>query len=196
MKETIKNNFKTTIELLEKIHSDENHTDSIKNAAKTIIESYNSGKKLLIAGNGGSAADAQHIAGELVNKFYKNRKALSAISLTTDTTVLTSWANDKHFDNVFERQIEAHGREGDVFLAITTSGNSKNLIHAVKKANELGMQTIGLLGNKGGEIKEFCKHTIIVPHTDTARIQEAHHVIYHTICELVEKEFLDDVKIT
>lgn len=188
-KEEIIKNFNASSELIKKIP--ETEADNILEISKIIIESYKRGKKVLVAGNGGSAADAQHISGELVNTFYKDRKALSAMALSTDTSVITAQANDKHYDYVFERQIEAHGSPYDIFIAITTSGNSKNLIRAAKKANEMGLITIGLLGNDGGLIKDLCKYKVIVPHNDVARIQEAHHVIYHTICELVEKAFVE-----
>lgn len=164
--------------------------DKIIQMANAIIEAYKKKNKVMIAGNGGSAADAQHISGELVNKFYYDREALSAIALSTDTSVLTSWANDKHYDYVFERQVEAHGKEGDILIVISTSGNSQNLVNAVHKARERKMITISLLGKSGGRLKGLCDYEIIVPHSDTARIQEAHKVIYHTICEIVEKAFL------
>ena len=189
-KEEIIKNFNVSSELIKKIS--ETEADNIIEISKSITEAYKRGKKVLVAGNGGSAADAQHISGELVNAFYKDRKALSAIALSTDTSVITAWANDKHYDYIFERQVEAHGNPGDVFIAITTSGNSKNLVHAVKKANDMGLITIGLLGKGGGLVKDLCKYKIVVPHNDTARIQEAHHVIYHTICEMIEREFLGE----
>ncbi len=164
--------------------------DKIIEISNVIIDAYKQNKKVLIAGNGGSAADAQHISGELVNKFYHDRKALCAIALTTDSSVLTSWANDKHFDYVFERQIEAHGNAGDIFIAISTGGNSQNLINAVNKAKEKNLITIGLLGKDGGRLKGLCHYEIIVPNQDTPRIQEVHKVIYHTICQLIEQSLL------
>lgn len=170
----------------------ESKVDKIIEISDTIIKAYEEGNKILIAGNGGSAADAQHISGELVNTFYKQRRALSAIALTTDTSVITAWANDKHYDHIFERQIEAHGKPGDIFLAITTSGNSTNLIHAIKKAKEIGLITIALLGKGGGKLKGQCDHEIIIQHNDTARIQEAHHVVYHLICDMVESKLFTD----
>lgn len=184
MKEGVKKKFHESAELIKK--TSESEIDNIIGISNIIISAYKTSNKVLIAGNGGSAADAQHISGELVNTFYKDRKALSAIALTTDTSVITAQANDKHYDLIFERQIEAHGRPGDIFIAITTSGNSKNLIQAVKKANEIGMITIGLLGKDGGQLKNLCKYKIIVPHNDTARIQECHRVIYHVMCDIIE----------
>ena len=158
--------------------------------ADLIANAFKNGKKLMVAGNGGSAADAQHIAGELVNKFYEERKALPCFALSTDTSILTAVSNDYSFDYVFSRQIEAFGVKGDVFLAISTSGKSKNLIHTVKKAKDLGIITLGLLGKGGGELAKLCDYNLIVPCQDTPRIQEAHQVIYHTICEMVEQEML------
>ncbi len=190
MIDTIKKNLRESANLAESIASNPEIVSAISAIALEIVEAYKKGNRLFIAGNGGSAADAQHIAGELVNEYYHSRKALSAIALTTDTSVLTSWANDKHFDHIFERQLEAHGRPGDIFWAITTSGKSKNLLYATEKAKSLGMITISFLGKSGGSLKGLAKHEIHIPHSDTARIQEVQHIIYHTICELVEKEFL------
>ena len=187
MKDLITRNFLETNRILEETLKLE--VENIENATNKIINAYKNNKKLLVAGNGGSAADSQHIAAELVNSFYLDRKPLRAMALTTDTSIITAWANDKSYDLIFKRQIEAHGDKGDIFLAISTSGNSKNLIEAVNKANDLELITIGLLGKGGGKLKEHCYHNIIVPSNDTARIQEVHHVIYHTMCELIEKEF-------
>jgi D-sedoheptulose 7-phosphate isomerase len=194
MRETIVKNLAESAQIINDISSNTLLVAQIEGATRIIIEAYKRGNKLLIAGNGGSAADAQHIAGELVNEYYHSRKPLSALALTTDTTVLTSWANDKNFDYVFERQIEAHGRPGDIFLAITTSGKSKNLLCAVQRAKELGLTTISFLGKSGGYLKGLAHHEVHIPHFDTARIQEAQHVIYHTMCELIERAFVDDAK--
>ncbi len=188
MKEVVLKNFQDNNSLIKKVG--EEFSDKIIETSQVLINSLKDNHKLLIAGNGGSAADAQHISGELVNKFYHDRKALSAIALSTDTSVLTSWANDIGYDFVFERQIEAHGNPGDVFMAITTSGNSSNLIYAVNKSKERGLVTIALSGKDGGKMKGLCDYEFIVPSKDTARIQEAHKVIYHTICQLVEQAFI------
>ena len=166
----------------------ENLADVIAKAAGTIIASYQNGGKLLLCGNGGSAADAQHIAGELVGRFLKERKALSAIALTTDTSILTALANDYSVEKIFARQVEAHGKTGDVLLAISTSGNSANIIQAVETAKTSGVKTIGLLGKGGGKMKGKCDIEIIIPSENTQRIQEAHITIGHIICGLVEKE--------
>ncbi len=188
MIDIISENFKDHIFLMNRIS--EEFSDKILRISKIIIDAYQKDKKVLTAGNGGSAADAQHIVGELVNKFYHDRRALSAIALSTDTTVLTSWANDKSYDSVFERQIEAHGNPGDVFIAISTSGNSQNVINAVKKAKKKDIITIGLLGRDGGELEGLCDYKIVVPSFNVGRIQEAHEFIYHNICQIVEEYFL------
>ena len=166
----------------------------INKAAEILVEAYKKGNKLIAAGNGGSAADAQHMTGELVSGFYNhNRKGLSAICLHGDSSALTAWANDRDYNDFFRRGLEAHGTKGDVFFAITTSGNSKNLIVAAEYAKQNGIVVVGLLGKGGGKILPLCDYAIVVPHTDTARIQEAHHVIYHTICEIVEKKVFENV---
>ena len=153
-----------------------------------IIESLKSDHKILVFGNGGSAAQSQHFTGELVNKFLEKRPAIRAISLTTDTSSLTSIANDTSFDFIFSRQIEALGKPEDVLLCISTSGNSPNLITAAQKAKEKKMKTVGLLGRDGGELKNLSDLSIIVPSSNTPRIQETHICICHILCELVEKE--------
>ena len=160
----------------------------IKKAADIIINSLQRGGKLLIAGNGGSAADAQHFSGELVGKFKKERRALPAIALTTNTSVLTAVANDYSFEKIFSRQIEALAKEEDVFFGISTSGNSLDIIEALKIAKKINCQTIGLTGRDGGKMKKDCDVLIIIPSDETPRIQEAHVLIYHIICEIVEKE--------
>ena len=142
----------------------------------------------ILMGNGGSAADSQHIAAELVGRFKKERRAIPAIALTVDTSSLTALGNDYGFDSIFERQVEAHARENDAVVGISTSGNSENVVRALKKANEIGAETIGLVGNNGGKIKEVANLSIIVPSNDTARIQEVHITIGHIICELIEED--------
>jgi D-sedoheptulose 7-phosphate isomerase len=190
MKKIIEANLIEHIRVMQKIL--EENCMTIESISSVIIGAYRKNKKLLIAGNGGSAADAQHIAGELVNRFYHDRKPLRAIALSADSSVITSWANDKSYDSFFERQVEAHGDLGDILLAISTSGNSSNIIKAVKKAREKEMITIGLLGNYGGKLKGLCNYEMIVPSSDTPRVQEAHELVYHTICQLVEGAFVDE----
>ena len=160
----------------------------VERAAEMISAALNSGGKLLVFGNGGSAADAQHIAGELVNRFLMKRRALPAIALTTDGGVLTCIANDTGFENVFARQIEALGNEGDVCLAISTSGQSPNIVVACEQARSRGIKVIGLLGRDGGKVAALCDLALVVPSEDTQRIQETHNLIGHILCELIETE--------
>ena len=152
------------------------------------VKTYKSGNKVLVAGNGGSAADAQHFAGELVSRFYFDRPPLRAIALTTDTSVLTAIGNDYGYDDIFARQIRAHGDAGDIFLAITTSGNSANILKAIAACKEMGITVIGLTGELGGKIKGLCDLCICVPSQSTPRIQECHLIIEHAICAYVESE--------
>lgn len=166
----------------------EERTGDLIRAALLIVRCFREGGKLLIFGNGGSAADAQHIAAELAFRMGRLRHALPALALTTDTSILTAVANDRSFDHVFSRQIEALGRKGDVALAISTSGNSPNVIEAVRQAGEMGMQTVALLGGGGGTVASLVDLPLIVPHSDTPRIQETHIVAAHIICQLIEDE--------
>lgn len=160
----------------------------IQRSIDYISGALKSGKKVLLMGNGGSAADAQHIAGELVGRFKKERKAIPAISLSTDTSILTAIGNDYGFEKVFERQVEALGEKGDVVIGISTSGNSENIYRAMKLAKEIGLKTIGMFGNDGGKIKVLSDIALIVPSKNTPRIQEAHITIGHIICEGVESK--------
>lgn len=159
----------------------------ILSAAQIIISAYQKGGKVLIMGNGGSAADAQHIAGELVGRFKKERKALPAIALTTDSSVLTAIGNDYGFDEIFRRQIEALAQSIDVVIGISTSGNSCNVLMAIEKAKEIGAKTIGLSGKGGGKLAQSANLCLVVPSNDTPRIQEAHITIGHIICDMVEE---------
>lgn len=160
----------------------------IEAAAKLIISSFQSGNKLLVFGNGGSAADSQHIAGELINRFQMDRTPLPAIALSTDTSVLTSAGNDYGFDVVFTKQVEGLARKGDVLLGISTSGNSANVLKAIEAGKKIGTKSIGLLGCGGGKIVKEVDVDIVVPSDSTPRIQESHITIAHIICELIEKE--------
>lgn len=145
------------------------------------------GHKLMFCGNGGSAADSQHLASELTGRFIKDRRPLAAMALSTDSSALTCIGNDYAFDEVFARQVAALGRSGDVLVAISTSGNSRNVVRAVEEARSAGMQVIGLLGREGGVLKAMCDVPIVVPSQVTARIQEAHILIGHTLCGLIEE---------
>ncbi|MFN0111542.1 MAG: SIS domain-containing protein [Blastocatellia bacterium] len=166
----------------------EQSSSQVAEAARLIVAAMRAGGKLLIFGNGGSAADAQHIAAELAFKMGRERQALPAIALTTDTSLLTAISNDRHFDFVFARQIQAIGRKGDVALAISTSGNSPNVIAAVEQARAMRITTIGLLGAGGGKVVDLVDLALIVPHNETPRIQEVHITVSHIICQLIEDE--------
>ena len=161
----------------------------IEVAAEICIDSLKNGGKILIFGNGGSAADAQHIAAELVGRYKLERKGLSAIALSTDTSVLTAIANDYGYEHVFDRQIEALANPEDVAVGISTSGNSDNVINALKLAKNIGCKSIGLSGKSGGNINKICDVNLIIPSKDTARIQEMHILVGHIICHLIELEF-------
>lgn len=154
--------------------------------ASVVAGAVRKGGKVLICGNGGSAADSQHIAAELVGRFRKERRPASALALTTDPSVLTCLSNDYGFDKVFERQVAAHGRRGDVLIAISTSGSSPNILNAVNKARELGMTAVGFLGRDGGAVKPVCDLALVIEEQETARVQEMHILAAHIICGLVE----------
>jgi D-sedoheptulose 7-phosphate isomerase len=164
------------------------HASDVARAAEILGAAFRAGRKLLVCGNGGSAADAQHIAGEFVNQFLlKDRRALPALALTTDGGVLTCVANDTGFVRVFARQVEAFGAEGDVLFLISTSGNSPNIVAAAEVARERGMKVVGLLGRDGGSVRRLCDHALVVESDDTQRIQETHNLIGHIVCDLVER---------
>lgn len=166
----------------------EAHAETVARAAELIIAAVKADGKVLIFGNGGSAADAQHIAAELVNRLNYDRPPIAAIALTTDTSILTSVGNDSSFDELFERQLRALGRRGDVALAISTSGNSPNVLLAVAAARELGIRTIALAGRDGGKLAGAVDVALVVDTRSTQRIQETHITIGHILCELVEDE--------
>lgn len=160
----------------------------ISEAIDLLVERLSAGNKLLVCGNGGSAADAMHICAELVGRFYKERQALPAIALNTDPAVLTAWSNDYSYRSVFSRQVEALGKPGDVVWGLSTSGNSENVVAALRTARELGASTIALTGQGGGAMAEYADVLLAVPLSVTPRIQEAHALTYHIICEAVEAE--------
>ena len=170
----------------------QNLADVIADAARIILNVYRAGGKVLLIGNGGSAADAQHIAAELVGRFKLERVGLPAIALTTNTSSLTALANDYGYDTVFSRQLEALANDRDVLIAITTSGTSTNILKAVEMARSKGLVVIALTGENGGKLKDMADSTIVVPSNDTARIQEAHITIGHIICHLVEKGLFNE----
>jgi D-sedoheptulose 7-phosphate isomerase len=188
--QAIENSIKTKSEIL-------NNKESIiliEDISREIVKAFKSDKKVLFCGNGGSAADAQHLAAELSGKFYLERPPLPAEALHVNSSFLTAVANDYSYDQVFERVLEGAGREGDVLVAISTSGNSANVVKAIKKAKEKKMVTVGLTGESGGQMKEICDFMLRVPSADTPRIQEAHILMGHIICEIVEKEIFGENK--
>jgi len=186
MKDLINNEFSSHMKTASTLHY---LTDIVASSAQKCIECLRNNGKIILIGNGGSAADAQHIAAELVGRYKIKRNGLPAIALTTDTSILTAIANDFGYDRIFERQIEAIAQKGDVVIGISTSGKSKNIINALKLASQLECITIGLSGNNGGEMNKICDNNIVIESNDTARIQEMHIVIGHTICHLVDLEF-------
>ncbi len=187
--ELVKRIFTDSLELHRAVLSDEDFLSSVSAASELIVDALKSGGKVLVAGNGGSAADSQHFVAELVGRFEKERKGLPALALSTNTSSLTALANDYSYDDVFSRQLTALGKRGDVFFGITTSGNSPNIVKALKSAREMGIKTIGLLGKGGGKCLNLCDVPIVVPHKVTARIQEVHILVIHTICAVVDSEF-------
>ncbi|MBZ7933496.1 D-sedoheptulose 7-phosphate isomerase [Campylobacter sp. RM10532] len=184
----IKGHFKDSILTKEQILKDENLIKLIKNVSLEVIKAYKNGNKTLIAGNGGSAADAQHIAGEFVSRFYFDRPGIASIALTTDTSILTAIGNDYGYENIFSRQVEAQGVKGDVFIGISTSGNSKNILKALESCKKKEILSIGLTGESGGAMDKMCDYCIKVPSSCTPRIQESHIIIGHIICAIVEEE--------
>ena len=187
MKKMIESLFQESRDVNEKSCAE--NVDVMIAVVEAIIEAFRNNKKVLLFGNGGSAADAQHVAAEFIGRFKKERKSLPAISLSTDTSILTSLGNDYGFDVIFSRQIEGLGAPGDVAFGISTSGNSPNVIKGIEKAKEMGLKTVSLTGRDGGALAKLTQMSLIVPATDTARIQESHVCIEHVICQLVEQAF-------
>ena len=186
MKEKIENIIHNSIELKSKVLKDKTLISTVEEIVTTIVECYQNGGKVLFCGNGGSAADAQHLAAELSGRFYFDRKPLAAEALHVNTSYLTAVANDYSYDMIYARLVEGMGKKGDVLVGLSTSGNSKNIIKAFEKANEMGISTVGLTGETGGLMKPLCSYLLNVPSTDTPRIQEVHILLGHIICELVE----------
>lgn len=183
----IKKQISDSTEVKQLLLSDEKIIDAIAEAAKICVEAYNNGKKTMFAGNGGSAADAQHLAGEFVSKFYFDRPGLPSIALTTDTSILTAIGNDYGYERLFARQVQAQGNEGDVFVGISTSGNSQNIVEAQAECKQKGIFTIALTGAKPCKMDNF-DLVIKVPSESTPRIQECQTLIGHIICCIVEEE--------
>lgn len=192
MEKIVKEILNESIRVKNKIVDDPSLLSQISKISSVIIEAYRKKNKVILFGNGGSAADAQHVAGELVNRLQMEREALPAIALTTDSSVLTSIANDYDYSRIFARQMEAFAREGDVAIGISTSGSSPNVIEAVKVAKEKGAKTVGFTGTKGGKLAELVDFVIRVPSDETPRVQESHITILHIICCLVERELFEN----
>ena len=194
VEQCIADQIRASISTKQAILSDKGLMRNIAAAAQMIVDAYEQGKKTLLAGNGGSAADEQHIAGEFVSKFYFDRPGIASIALTTDTSIITAIGNDYGYDKLFSRQIQAQGSAGDVFIGISTSGNSANLVEALRMCGQKGIKTIGLTGFTGGEMDSMCDLCIKVPSGETPRIQESHILIGHIICCIVEEKLFGDLK--
>ena len=188
MKTFIESEFNAHLQSAQKIFS---LTEQIQKAASLLTQSLAQGRKILICGNGGSAADAQHFAAELTGRYKRERKGLAGIALSVDTSALTAIGNDYGFEFVFSRQVEALAQKGDVFFGISTSGNSANVLQAAKVARNIGCSIIGLSGRDGGKLNEICDINLIMPDNDTPRIQELHILVIHILCDIIEKASRD-----
>ena len=188
MKERITGIIKASIDTKRQVLEDELLLQTINSCIHKIVLAFKNGNKVLFCGNGGSAADAQHLAAEFSGRFYTDRKALPAEALHCNTSYLTAVANDYSFDAIYSRLIDCIGEQGDILIGLSTSGNSKNIVNAFESAKERGMTTIGFTGMTGGQLKSVSDYLINIPSTDTPRIQEAHILIGHIICQLVEEK--------
>ena len=188
MQESIINLINESVRTFTNISKDQHQVVLIEDITNTIFNAFKSDNKLLLCGNGGSAADAQHIAAELSGRFEIDRKPLNAEALHVNSSFVTAVANDYGYEEIYSRMVEAIGKNGDILLALSTSGNSKNIIRAIEKANSLGLITIGFSGNDGGAMQNLCKYNLIIPSENTARIQEAHILVGHIICKLIEQK--------
>ncbi|MDZ7782397.1 MAG: D-sedoheptulose 7-phosphate isomerase [Halioglobus sp.] len=184
--------FEASLSVKQRVLEDTQLVQQVTTMGHLLIDRYRQGNKLLVAGNGGSAADAQHIAAEFVSRFNFDRPGLPALALTTDTSILTAVGNDYGYDRLFSRQVEANGVAGDVFLGISTSGNSANVLEALRACRDKGVTSFGLTGQTGGSMLELCDYCLCVPSRDTPRIQEAHILIGHTLCAMVETAMFED----
>lgn len=185
--EIIEKRFEEHLRLVQKVRNSKKMMKHITLAAATIKVALIAGHKIMFCGNGGSAAHSQHWAAEIVGRFQKERKGMPAIALTVDTSILTAVANDYGYDHIFSRQVEALGNEGDVLVALSTSGNSPNVIAAVEEAKAKGIKTIGMTAAGGGKMAEICDVCLVIPDKNTARAQEIHSLIGHILCEIVEE---------
>ena len=188
MRESIINLINESVRTFTNISKDQHQVVLIEDITNTILNAFKSDNKLLLCGNGGSAADAQHIAAELSGRFEIDRKPINAEALHVNSSFVTAVANDYGYEEVYSRMVEAIGKNGDILLALSTSGNSKNVIRAIEKANSQGLITIGFSGNDGGAMQNLCKYNLIIPSDNTARIQEAHILVGHIICKLIEQK--------
>jgi D-sedoheptulose 7-phosphate isomerase len=186
--DTIRKQIKESLRTINLILEDTVLLQKVRESAGICSTALKNGNKIMLAGNGGSAADAQHLAAELVNRFGFDRPALAAIALTTDTSIITSISNDYGFEILFSRQLEAIGKKGDVLILLSTSGNSPDILNAIPEAGKKGIFTIGLTGSPGGKMSEKCDVILQIPSSDTPRIQEAHILLGHIICDLIENE--------
>lgn len=191
MQEHISDILNDSYNNLQKVISDKGLILEIETITTKIINAFKDGNKLLLCGNGGSASDAQHIAAELSGRFIKERKPLYAEALHVNSSYMTAVSNDYGFESTYSRMLEAIGKKGDVLIALSTSGNSENVVNAVKMANSLDMLSVGMSGGTGGKIKELCQHNIIIPSSNTARIQEAHIIVGHIFCQIIEDKLFD-----
>lgn len=177
--------------ILSTILEDDEFLHVLESVAKACTDSINNGQKILLAGNGGSAAEAQHIAAEFVSRFAFDRPAMTAMALTTDTSILTAIGNDYGFEYLFSRQIQAHAAKGDIFIAYSTSGNSQNIINALKEARAKGVICVGMTGSRGEMMRDFCDYFLNVPSEVTPKIQECHAILGHIICGIVESQVFE-----
>jgi D-sedoheptulose 7-phosphate isomerase len=191
MQEHISDILNDSFNNLQKVISDKGLILEIETITTKIIKAFKDGNKLLLCGNGGSASDAQHIAAELSGRFIKERKPLYAEALHVNSSYMTAVSNDYGFESTYSRMLEAIGKKGDVLIALSTSGNSENVVNAIKMANSLEMLSVGMSGASGGKIKELCQHNIIIPSSNTARIQEAHIIVGHIFCQIIEENLFD-----
>lgn len=194
MQHEIRNTIAKSIQVKQDLIKDEKIIQTVEKIVEEIIDTYKNGGKVFFAGNGGSAADCLHLSAELSGRFYFDRPPLSAEALNGNSSHITAVGNDYSFEEIYSRYIKAAGKKGDVLFGISTSGKSKNIIKAVKEANSIGISTVGLTGQSGGELRGFCKYLICVPSIDTPRIQESHILIGHIICELVEQKLFGENK--
>lgn len=186
MQKLVRESVENTCKVIESVLSDENLIASVAEVGQVCVAALKQKKKILLAGNGGSAADCQHIAAELVSRLNYDRPGLSAIALTTDTSALTAIGNDYGFERTFARQLEAIGQEGDIFIAVSTSGNSVNIITAIESARSMGIKTIGMTGKTGGKMADLCDIILKMPSSHTPNVQECHIMFGHIICQIIE----------